>query len=131
MPTALILEDDGVVLATIKAMLKSLGWTVLLAESAAQAWATSTGHMGPIHLLITDVALPKVSGATVATILALKRSEMACLLVSGYPLAELCRRALLKESLFRSRRYAFLPKPFTFRALRDCIGRLIQRTASS
>ena len=131
MPTALIPEDDKVVVAIMSAMLERAGWTVLQAESAAQALEQSERHNGPIHLLIADVLLTEGNGGAVAMTLDEKRPQMACLFVSGYPLAELYRRALLEKRMLASRRRGFLQKPFTLRAFRDAIGRMTEQAASA
>ena len=131
MPTVLILEDDKVVVAIMSAMLERAGWTVLQAESAAQALEQSERNNGPIHLVIADVVLTKGNGGAVAMTLDEKRPQMACLFVSGYPLAELYRRALLEKRMLASRRRGFLQKPFTLRAFTDAVGRMTEQAASA
>jgi len=59
METILVVDDDAQVLAIVGKMLE--GYRILNALSAEEAVRVATGHVGPIHLLLTD------AGAAVAS----------------------------------------------------------------
>jgi CheY-like chemotaxis protein len=79
---------------------------VLAAASGVEALQMAARHVGPIHLLLTDVVMPGMRGHEVALLLESARPEMKVLYVSGYPDASIVHQGLLKPGL------AFLQKPF-------------------
>ena len=56
METILVVDDDAQVLAIVRKMLE--GYRILNALNAEEAVCVATGHVGPIHLLLTDVVMP-------------------------------------------------------------------------
>ncbi len=82
--TILLVEDQDPVRRVMEAMLKRHGYQVLSAASSKEALATAQQYRGMIHLLITDMAMPGVSGRTMAESLVVARPEMKVLYVSGY-----------------------------------------------
>ena len=69
------------------------------------------GHNGPIHLLLTDVVMPGMSGPQLSEELATLRPEMKILSMSGYTDDTVVRHGALEEGM------AFLQKPFTAESL--------------
>jgi CheY-like chemotaxis protein len=65
------------------------------------------GHKGTIHLLVTDVVMPGMSGREVAELLRLRRPGLKTLYVSGYTDDAVVRHGIVEAS------EAFLQKPFT------------------
>lgn len=97
--------------AMAREVLESYGYTVLEARHGPQALEISEGHKGPIHLLMTDVVIPHMSGRELAERLAASRPEARVLYTSGYTDDEVIRGALLQASA------SFLQKPYGPEAL--------------
>ncbi|MFO7600467.1 MAG: PAS domain S-box protein, partial [Candidatus Desulfacyla sp.] len=64
--TILIVEDDAPVLRLAQRILENLGYAILTSASPAAALTTAREHQGEIHLLMTDVVLPEMSGKELA-----------------------------------------------------------------
>src|SRR5215831_4272860 len=82
--TILIAEDDEMVRSLVKETLLRHGYEVLDAPGPMEAQKVSEGFRGNIHLLITDVVMPKINGRDLAARLARKRPAMKVLYMSGY-----------------------------------------------
>jgi signal transduction histidine kinase/CheY-like chemotaxis protein len=82
--TILLVEDDPDVCALVGEFLRDSGYTVLLAPDGPSAMAASDGCLGEIHLLITDVMLPRLSGPELAEHLRRDRPRLLVLFISGY-----------------------------------------------
>jgi PAS domain S-box-containing protein len=81
--TILVVDDDALVLANTAAMLEDLGHTVLQAPSGHDAQTLlQAGHR--VDLVMTDHAMPGMTGAQLASTLRSERPELPILLVSGY-----------------------------------------------
>jgi YesN/AraC family two-component response regulator len=88
-------------------MLKVCGYIALEAASGADAIHIAGKHAGPIHLLITDVVMPGMSGRQVAEKMAALHPEAKVLFVSGYTDDAVVRHGTLHDKVH------FLPKPFS------------------
>src|SRR5262249_3659662 len=64
--TVLVVEDDDLVRLLTAKVLRRRGYQVLEASTAHEATQRAGGHAGPIHLLLSDVGLPQVSGPDLA-----------------------------------------------------------------
>ncbi len=84
-PTVLVVEDEEEVRALARDVLEMNGYTVLEAMDAADAIRIDETHPGPIHLLITDVVMPRMSGPELARRLRAHRPSLRVLCMSGYP----------------------------------------------
>ncbi|MBM4134725.1 MAG: response regulator [Nitrospira sp.] len=82
--TILLVEDDPGLRQLIREMLQMSGYTVLEARHGIEAWVIGKHHAGPIHLLITDVVMPQMSGRALADRLTSARPHMRVLYISGY-----------------------------------------------
>ena len=109
--TILLVEDDARVRELAARVLKQRGYRVLEAEDGTAALAASMGHVGPIHLLLTDVVMPDISGPAVAGKLQAQRPEARVLYMSGYT-----DDAMVKYGVIAGR-MPFLQKPFSPAAL--------------
>lgn len=82
--TILLVEDQPEVLEAASSLLKQLGYQVLSAKSPEQALAVAASYQGVIHLLLSDVGLPGMSGSELAQRLVAVRPEMKVLMMTGY-----------------------------------------------
>jgi len=82
--TILLLDDDAQIRALLGETLGVSGYTVLAASHGEEALRIGTEHLGPIHLLVTDVVMPGMSGPEVAQRMAAVRPGIPVLYVSGY-----------------------------------------------
>ena len=82
--TILLAEDDEMVRGLFSRLLKSYGYQVLETANGEAALLMCERHHGPVHLLLTDVIMPEMSGRELANRLAQLRPEMKVLYVSGY-----------------------------------------------
>ncbi len=109
----LVVDDHEDVRAVIAGVLRTAGYRVHEAASAADADAQAMEVEGPLHLLVTDVVLGSEGGRALAERLMRTQPRLRVLFVSGY-----ARSDLLDASGALSPGTAFLPKPFTPHALR-------------
>jgi CheY-like chemotaxis protein len=82
--TILLLEDDAGVADLAQEILAGHGYTVLAARSPSEGLRLAATHPGPIHLLVTDVVMPEMSGREFAERLCARRRETKVLYISGY-----------------------------------------------
>lgn len=109
--TILLVEDEEAVRALSRFVLLDSGYTVLEARHGEDALRLAEEHQGPLHLLVTDVVMPKVSGSELARRLRLVRPGLRVLYLSGYTSDAVIHHGVQEEGA------AFLQKPFTPRAL--------------
>jgi CheY-like chemotaxis protein len=83
--TILLVEDDGDVRELVKEMLESAGYAVLAAARPSAAQQTCRESTGSIHLLVTDVVMPEMSGPELADWVRAERPGIGVLYMSGYP----------------------------------------------
>ncbi|MBI1845758.1 MAG: DUF4118 domain-containing protein [Candidatus Rokubacteria bacterium] len=82
--TVLLVEDEIGVRELVRDVLVVNGYTLLEAGDPGEALEISERHRGPIHLLLTDLVMPQLSGADLAARLAVLRPQMKVLQMSGY-----------------------------------------------
>ncbi|MGH7366776.1 MAG: ATP-binding protein, partial [Candidatus Rokuibacteriota bacterium] len=109
--TILLVEDAQRVRAVVREILEMSNYVVLEARQGAEALEVSNRHAGAIHLLVTDVVMPQMSGRELAQRLATLRPELKVLYMSGYTDDAIVRHGVLAAGI------AFLSKPFTPNAL--------------
>ena len=105
--TILFVEDDKLVRDITLEFLKSFGYTVLVAESPAEARSIFKDYSGTVHLLITDVIMPGMNGRDLALLLMKSRPSLKILLISGYANDSLKSKGNQHVTL------PFLGKPFS------------------
>jgi CheY-like chemotaxis protein len=109
--TILLVEDEAAVRALTKQILERNGYAVLEAKSGGDALLTVEQHKGPIHLMITDVVMPKMSGRELSERIAPLRPKMKVLYFSGYADEAIMHHGVLDPGT------RFLAKPFAPDAL--------------
>ena len=116
--TVLLVEDEDAVRALAREVLRRQGYVVLEARHGVDALDVAERHADAIHLLVTDVVMPHMSGRALSERLAEARPQMKTLFMSGYT-----DHALLPEDLTPGAE--FLQKPFTPEALAGRVRRLL------
>lgn len=109
--TILLVEDEAGVRTLARKVMESKGFKVLEATHGEQALNILEDHEGPIHLLLTDVVMPRMSGRELAERLGDKHPEVKVLFMSGYTDEAIVNHGVLQSGI------AFIPKPFTPDAL--------------
>ncbi len=122
--TILLVEDEVDLRDMAAEMLEARGYTVLKALSATEAPGLAAEHAGPIHLLLTDVVMPRVSGREVATRVTARHPETRVLYMSGYADEAISHHGLLTPGT------ALLSKPFTDDALARKVREVLDAPAS-
>jgi CheY-like chemotaxis protein len=117
--TILVVEDEEGVRSLIHLALESAGYIVLEMEDAERALATCANHDGPIHLLLTDVVMPQMSGPVVASKVAALRPGIKVLYMSGYTDDAVVHHGVLSQDM------PFIQKPFSPVALREKIREVL------
>jgi PAS domain S-box-containing protein len=105
--TVLLVEDEEAVRRLAHRILQSNGYTVLEAKNGEEASAIAKEHQGPIHILVTDLVMPRMSGRQLATSLVQARPDLRVLFMSGY-----AEEAVLRSG-GRDPSVPFLQKPFS------------------
>jgi two-component system cell cycle sensor histidine kinase/response regulator CckA len=121
--TVLVAEDAAAVRAVVRQVLKRHGYVVLTAADGQSALELALEQEGPIHLLVTDVIMPEMSGPQLADRLRERRPELKVLFVSGYTDDAIVRHGILEPGI------AFLQKPFTPEALARKVREVLDKPA--
>jgi len=109
--TVLLVEDEAEIPDLTKIMLERLGHQVLSASTPGEAIHVDKGHVGDIHLLITDVIMPEMNGRDPAKRLISFYPGIKRLFMSGYTGHIIAHHGLLEENVH------FMQKPFSFEDL--------------
>jgi signal transduction histidine kinase/ActR/RegA family two-component response regulator len=109
--TILLVEDDDLVRAVARRVLRREGYRIIEARNATEALAASEEHGGVIHLLLSDVVMPEMSGPRLAEQLTMKRPQLKVLYMSGYTDDAIVHHGVLELGA------AFLQKPITVETL--------------
>ncbi len=120
--TVLVVEDDGTLRTIISRGLGMFGYTVLLAGHGDEALEVAARHDGPIHLLLTDVIMPRMSGLDLAARLAPLYPDMKILYMSGYTDNAIVHHGVLDDAL------TFLQKPFQVTTLLQKVREVLGAT---
>jgi PAS domain S-box-containing protein len=122
--TLLLVEDEEAVRALARFVLRDCGYTVIEARHGEEALRLAEQH-AHIDLLVTDVVMPKVSGADLARQLRDKRPGLRVLYLSGYTTDAVVHHGVLEQAAH------FLQKPFTPAALAQKVREVLDRPADS
>jgi len=118
--TVLLVEDEESVRQLVRETLEARGYHVLEAENGEAALRISHEYSDPIHMLITDVVMPGMSGRELSARLCATHPHTKVLYLSGYTEDAIVRDGVLEPGT------AFLQKPFTLqmlsRKVREVLG---------
>ncbi len=109
--TILLVEDEISVRELISQYLRDMGHTVAEASDGAEALDVARRYQGPVHMLVTDMVMPKMSGRELADRLLQQNPQLKVLFISGYTSDSAARHGILEGEM------AFLQKPFGLRDL--------------
>jgi two-component system, cell cycle sensor histidine kinase and response regulator CckA len=123
--TVLLVEDEDGVRSLIQLLLQRNGYKVLEAHNAEEALQIVDSNKGRIHLLLTDLILPRLSGRELAERISLQRPEIKCLFMSGYTDDSVVKSGVLDQQT------AFLQKPFSMETLLQKIREVLGQAAAA
>jgi len=105
--TILLVEDDPAVRELVESLLAAQGYSVLVSQEPQDVATICEQHPERIHLLLTDLILPGVSGREIAKRVSSLRPDIKVLFMSGYTDDALIHSHGFDET------FAFLQKPFS------------------
>jgi CheY-like chemotaxis protein len=120
--TILLVEDSGPLRELTKVILTHAGYNVLEAEDGVAALEVSRAYTGPIHLMLTDVVMPRMRGPVLAAQMVNLRPGIAVVFLSGYAEEVLAQTDSLGG-------HPLVEKPYTANVLLQCIRRVLDETA--
>jgi two-component system, cell cycle sensor histidine kinase and response regulator CckA len=119
--TILVAEDEEPVLRLVRDILKAHGYKVLAASGPEKALALAQGFDGTIHLLLTDVVMPKMNGRRLYEELSRVRPETRALYMSGYADEVIGQQGMIEPEIH------ILQKPFSVTSLTRDVRRVLDR----
>jgi PAS domain S-box-containing protein len=119
--TILLVEDEPEVRELTRMVLEEKGYRVLATAGAEDAERRCEENATDIHLLLTDVTMPGMSGRELAKRLTARYQKMRVLYMSGYTFNLIAQGGMLEDGV------AFLQKPFTPRALAEKVREVLDR----
>ncbi|MDX1928412.1 MAG: PAS domain-containing protein [Pirellulaceae bacterium] len=118
--TILLAEDEDLVRNIVITTLESQGYKVLAANSGEEALELANQYTGPLHMLITDMVMPGITGTQLAERMKDKHSDLRVLYMSGYTEDKVVRLGLFSAP------DDFIQKPFTPAQLNRSVHQLLQ-----
>jgi CheY-like chemotaxis protein len=119
--TVLLVEDEDLVRHAARRILAGHGYEVLEARHGGDALLVCEQYRDPIHLMVTDVVMPGMSGHELAERLTRRRPGMKVLYISGYT-----ENTVFDHGVPGDRAW-FVQKPFTARSLLDKVRLVLDR----
>jgi signal transduction histidine kinase/CheY-like chemotaxis protein len=123
--TVLLVEDEDLVRRMTREMLEAVGYDVIEARNGIEALDAAADHAGHVHLLLTDVVMPYMSGRELVEQLSAVRPDTNVLYMSGYTDDAIVHHGVLDEGV------AFLEKPFTPDALARKVRSVLDESAAA
>jgi PAS domain S-box-containing protein len=117
--TILLVEDADALRLLVRELLEDAGYSILDAEAPDKALALIASTPGPIHLVLTDMVMPRMSGQEFAARLATLRPAARVVFMSGYSDQAVAEQGTLSPGAL------FLQKPFTMDALMRTVRRAL------
>ena len=119
--TILIVEDDDALRNLVREILMRQGYRILEAENGIEALRVSDEHEGQIHLMITDVVMPKMGGRELEERLRPLRPEMKVVYMSGYTDNAIVHHGVLRPGI------EFLQKPLRSESLKRKVREVLDQ----
>jgi PAS domain S-box-containing protein len=119
--TVLVVEDDRAVREVVAETLAQRGYRVLRAPDGQTALELARGLQDPVHLLLTDIVMPGMTGRELAQALSSEHSQVKVLYMSGYTDDAVVRHGVLEHGV------PYLQKPFTPDALALKVREVLDR----
>jgi two-component system cell cycle sensor histidine kinase/response regulator CckA len=120
METILVVDDEAPVRALARDILLGAGYRVLEAEDGEQALRVVEEHRGAIHVLLTDLMMPGITGTELANRLAAVRTDTKTIFMSGRASEVVSAAGVLIPV------DAFVAKPFTVERLLNKVRERIE-----
>ena len=117
--TILLVDDEPAILKTTTIILERQGYTVLAADTPGEAIRLAREFTGQIHLLLTDVVMPKMKGRELAKNILIHHPKINCLFMSGYTANVIAHHGVLDEGVY------FIQKPFSMQDLSDKVREVL------
>jgi PAS domain S-box-containing protein len=117
--TILLVEDAAPLLKLAHMFLKESGYNVLTAANGTEALEVARDHVGPIHLLLTDVVMPGMNGRVLAERLTPRQPGMKVVYMSGYTDSFIAGHGVLEAGTH------LIHKPFTAEVLTQKVRELL------
>ena len=122
--TILLVEDETALREITVSILQSAGYTVVEADNPAKAIQLAETHSGPIHLLLTDVIMPLMSGVELSKRLKTSIPHLKVIFASGYGGDELAKQLSVATDA------VLLSKPFSKNSLLALVHRVLHWQAA-
>ncbi|NUQ73188.1 MAG: PAS domain S-box protein [Polyangiaceae bacterium] len=119
--TILLVEDDDAVRKLTARLLETQGYAVIAARDGEEGLRLADAHEGPIHLLLSDVIMPRMGGPRLAECLWRSRPDIKVLFISGYTHDTALRDGVLPSGV------ELLQKPFTLEAVTRKVREVLNR----
>ncbi len=119
--TILLVEDGDMVRQVARRILERHGYVILEATNGPEALRLSAELPGPIHLMLTDVLMPEMSGRELAENMRQHRPEIKILYMSGHTEKAIVHHGVLEPGI------AFLAKPFALEVLLSKVHEVLAR----
>lgn len=120
--TVLLVEDEPMILEIVAKMLESQGYRLLTADTPGEAIRKAQEYPGEIHLLMTDVVMPKMNGRDLAKNMLSIYPNIKRLFMSGYTADTIARRGVLDDCV------QFIKKPFSMQTLAAKVREVLDET---
>src|SRR5229473_1097702 len=127
--TVLLVEDQPQVRELVRMALSEKGYTVLATSSPEDAESACARHGAEIHLLLTDLIMPGITGRELAKRLTARNPKMRVLYMSGYTFGITTQTGM--QSGLLEDGVAFLQKPFTPSALSEKVREVLDRSVAA
>jgi two-component system, cell cycle sensor histidine kinase and response regulator CckA len=122
--TILVVEDEPALGAVVKRILGAAGYNVLVAQNGGEGLLICEGQEGEIHMVLTDVVMPRMSGKAFAERLAKVRPGIKVLYMSGYTDDAIVHHGVLDPGT------NFIAKPFNAADLARKVREVLDEPAS-
>lgn len=122
--TIMLVEDEVSVRTAARRILEGAGYQVIDVGGPREALLRSVQYVGPIHLLLTDMVMPEMSGRELSGKFRLERPGAPTIYMSGYTEDTILRQSVSEPDTF------FIQKPFTPQTLKQKVRMVLDRTGS-